>query len=489
MKKNALKYLLSLFKRLHLVVNITLATAVLILVILISIKLNRPLSFAENMQALSPRAETMLSKLNGTVKCTVILPTNNIFYNNVRQLLLDMQGAMHNGELELSFIDPHLDVSRAADAIRRYGANEWCLIFEKDDRIEKLLFTDLIETTNKETDAILPGEREIRRFRGEQQCVTAISRLARPVSPVIYSLTGHGEREFNDYDGSAGYSDLGREIRREGYILNELQLAEHSIIPADCNLLIIAGPQKSPSQSEVNAITEYLSHGGRLLFLLDRQSHTPNGWEPILTHLGLKLPNLTAISETTHGGFQITIDKFSDHVISKELNKMTVIFSSPQVLDIDPEAVSRHRLETEIIANTNDRVWGESEPEKLPRRYDPGIDRHGNLPIVIASEVAGSTDLGIDLMRAVTFGDSNIGANAFLGGGNTANRDIILNTIGWLTDSGMPSAPSLTAQGNALQLNFSTKRQLRFWRNSVFIWPISVSILGLIAAYLKKIFS
>lgn len=480
----------TLFKRLgtgfSLLLNLALAGFLVAMLVVLACRLDYSLTFPGRPQDISQRAKMILADLTGTVRCVVIVPHNNAFYENVRQLLFNMKAAAKNADLQLEFPDPHTDISRASDAVTRAGATGWCLIFEKDDRTEVIPFESLLDRTEIDNDSLLPGSVVSTRFRGEQQCLTAISRLARPFSPVVYALTGHGERDFTNYDRIEGYSDLAREIRREGCQLLPLSLPDMEAIPGNCSLLVVAGPRRAPLPAEADAILAYLSRGGRLLFLIDRQDRIPNGWEGIAARLGIRFANLTAIAEGTLGGFNMTIDKFSDHPVCHDLGRSAVTFSSPQVLDIDPELAHHHRLRTDIVAQAPRRAWGETSPDVIPRRYDPGIDRIGILPLAVAVETDGSDDLGLDLMRAFVIGDSNIGANAFLGGGGAANRDILLNAIDWLTDNGSPSASSTPSEGNALQLNISKSRQIRFWVGGVFLWPLSICLLGGLIALVRR---
>ncbi len=474
--------------RLHAILDVALAFLLVALLVLAAAKTRASHSFGERAQQLSERAVEMLEGLDGSVKCVVVLPGNNGFHERLRQLLLNMKDAAKGVEFEFEFLDPHADVARAADVVRAFGADGPCVIFEQGDRHEIVPFESLIERTNVEEDSLLPGSVVHTRFRGEQQCVTALARLARPKSPVLYALAGHGERDFANYDKLGGYSDLAREIRREGYELRELKLADDGQIPGDCDLLVIAGPRRPPYPSEAESICSFFSKGGRILLLADRLD-VPGGWNDVAERLGVSFPGLTVISGGTMGGYNVTIDFFSSHPIARDLEKNAVTFSSPQVIDAVQEALQKYRLSHDVVVRAGTKAWGETSPDILPRIYDPGIDRRGLLPIAIATEVSGGEDLGLKFSRAFTIGDSSIGANAFLGGGNTANRDLILNAIGWLTESGMPSSPSASAEGDALRLNLSRKSQIRFWTNSVVIWPLSVCLLGAAIALARRIAS
>lgn len=478
---------IKLARRLHLALDAALAAILLAIATLISLRFDTTFTFRNADEPLTQRATSLLSRLDGPVRCIAVIPHDNVFYASVRKLLLDMRDAAAGADFTLEFPDPHVDISRAASVIARHKADGWCIIFERGERAEVVPLDSLIERPRQDDDSLIPGGTEDIRFNGEQQCVTAIVRLARPAEPIVYALSGHGERDFSDYDPLSGYSDLAREIRREGYRLEPLLLSATSGIPDDCDLLIVAGPVRPPLQGEIDAILPWLSRGGRILFLFDRPDRIPSGWEPLASRLGVTLPGLTVISEGTLGGFNVSVDSFSKHPIGRDLAKSAVILSSPQVLDLDQQALDRHRMKADIVVAAPRKSWGETAPDVLPRTYDPGTDRKGLLPLAVAVAVDASPDLGIPLMRAFVVGDSNLGANAYMGGGSAGNRDLILNAIDWLTDSGLPLASSRTSRGAALQLNLSRKRQIRFWAISCALWPIGILLIGGIAAIIRRI--
>lgn len=473
-------------RRIHLAIDIALGAILLALVTVISLRFDRTFLFRDRESPLSHRAESLLAELEGDIRCIAVVPHDNIYYPSLRKLLLDMKDAAANASFTLEFPDPHLDVSRASAAIARHKADGWCVIFERGERGEVVKLDAMIDRPRDESDSIIAGESGGASFNGEQLCVTALSRLMRPAQPMVYALSGHGERDFADYDSLSGYSDLAREIHREGYRIEPLLLSSTTGIPQDCDLLFIAGPTRAPMPEELAAVNSWLSHGGRLLLLLDRQDRIPNGWEPLLARLGITLPNLTVISEGTMGGYNVSVDSFSEHPIGRDLKKSAVTMSSPQVLDIDENLLVRYRLKADVVVAASTRSWGETAPDVIPRIYDPGIDRKGNLPLAVAISVDASDNLGIPLLRAFVVGDSNIGANSYMGGGSAGNRDMLLNAIDWLTNSGLPLASSKTSAGSALQLNISRKRQIRFWTISCVLWPFAIALFGIGASSIRR---
>lgn len=476
-------------RRLHLTLDLALGALLLTFVTVLSLRFDRTFVFRDREAPLSRRAVSLLSRMDGAVSCIAVIPHDNAFYPSVRKLLLDMKDAAPGADFTIEFPDPHVDISRASEVVARHNADGWCVIFERGQRSEVVPLDSLVERPRTDPDSLLSGDGAAVRFNGEQPCVTAIARLARPAEPAIYALTGHGERDFDDYDPLSGYSDLAREIHREGYRLDSLLLQASSGIPTDCDLLVIAGPSRPPLAGEAEAISAWLSRGGRLLLLLDRNDRVPTGWEPVISRLGLSLPGLTVISEGTMGGYNVSVDSFSAHPIGRDLGKSAVTMSSPQVIDIDEALLGSRRLKADVVVAAPRKAWGETAPDVLPRIYDPGTDRKGDLAMAVAVGVDASEDLGIPLLRAFVVGDSNVGANAYMGGGSAGNRDLLLNAIDWLTDSGLPLASSKTSRGAALQLNLSRRRQIRFWALSCAVWPLGILLIGAIAAAVRRILS
>jgi hypothetical protein len=462
---------------------IILATVLLGMTCALAVRFDYSFLFQGARLGLSERTVSTLESLSGNVSCTVILPRNNEIYPPLRKMLFDFGEAVSNATLRLLFLDPHSDLAQSADAVRRYGATGWSVIFDNGNRFEIVPYEALVEKSSVDSS---PSRQVITRFHGQQVCVTALAKLARPKSPVVYALSGHGERDFASYDALTGYSDFARELFREGYVLHTLRTVDAGI-PADCDLLVIAGPRFAPGQIEETAIAEYLGRGGRLLLLADRSDSIPNGWENLLSLIGLKFANYTAIGADTLGGYNLLSDNFGNHPVTKYLSRSAVYFVNPQVIDpVLPEA-EMPAPQVTVVASAPEKAWGESNPDVLPRHYDPDVDRKGALPLILAVEGPGSAGNGLSPFRAFVIGDSNFAANSLIEGGTTANRDLLLNAVSWLTELGGSTEPSAANEGAALRLAISRNRQIRFWIRSVVVWPLAAILLGALMSVVRRL--
>src|SRR5204862_6946477 len=95
----------------------------------------------------------------------------------------------------------------------------------------------------------------------------AIMRVTRKAR-YAYFLVGHNEYDFNS-DEDNGLSRLAKLLLANNVISKKLELGIKKEIPADCDVLIVAGPRDPLRTDEEKLINDYLERGGDALFLLE----------------------------------------------------------------------------------------------------------------------------------------------------------------------------------------------------------------------------
>jgi hypothetical protein len=482
--------------RLQMAVATGLAAVLAVLLNLLAVRLDVTWRLPGRPDRLSPQTEALLASTHGTITATVLAPRSHEAFEPLRQLLQNLRLAARaagGATLEVVCIDPYRDLAAAAQLARRVGVAGWAVILESEGRRETVPLAEMFDPPFPPAGNADGGDGAAprgRRFLGEQLCVTAITRLSRPPA-VIHALAGHGERDFEDYDPLTGYSDLAREIRREGHELRRLNISVAGHVPADCDVLVIAGPRHPPSAEEQGRLEEYLTGGGRLLLLVDRSDVLPSGWERLMARLGLRFAGFSVVGAGLPPGHVLTVERFGTHPVARALRNTAVHFANPQVIDIEGpgEEAAADQPRADVVVAAPEDAWGETNPDLFPRRFDPGVDRKGLLPLVVAVErgAASGADVGIRPSRAVVFGDSHCAANALLAGGRTGNRDLLLNAVNWLADGGLPAAPAaVPADGGLLRQRLSRRGQLRFLRRSLIFWPCSLALLGALCVAVRR---
>ena len=81
-------------------------------------------------------------------------------------------------------------------------------------------------------------------------------------------VSGSGEHQIGDTDRN-GLSDLKDALGKESYETKTIDLLTKPDVPADCTVLVVAGPTHDYEQPEVSAIQKYVEGGGRALFMMD----------------------------------------------------------------------------------------------------------------------------------------------------------------------------------------------------------------------------
>jgi len=102
----------------------------------------------------------------------------------------------------------------------------------------------------------------------EEEITGAIIRDLKSNTRSVCFLTGDGERQIDDTD-RPGLSHLKDLLSKDDYTTKSISLLEKADIPADCTVVVVAGPKNDYQQSEVDAIKKYVEDGGRAFFLLD----------------------------------------------------------------------------------------------------------------------------------------------------------------------------------------------------------------------------
>jgi len=109
---------------------------------------------------------------------------------------------------------------------------------------------------------------------GENAFTSAIMQVTGQKQRTVYFLTGHGEANPLDAANEAGYGNARKELRNNLFEVQALDLLTAGSVPEDCDLLVVAGPKTAMSESERNAIIDYLDRNGNAIFLTNPGSPT-----------------------------------------------------------------------------------------------------------------------------------------------------------------------------------------------------------------------
>ena len=118
-------------------------------------------------------------------------------------------------------------------------------------------------------------------FNGESEITSAIDYCLSDNLPKIYLLKGHGEMSLTGSFATA--------VEKANLETEELSLLTLEAVPDDADCLLILGPQRDISQEEATKIQDYLSRGGKVVYVSDppQEGTSLTNLESIMAYYGL----------------------------------------------------------------------------------------------------------------------------------------------------------------------------------------------------------
>jgi ABC-type uncharacterized transport system involved in gliding motility auxiliary subunit len=377
---------------------------------------------ANKQYSLSDQTRQLLVKLDQPVKAMVFAKPEEF---GVYRDRLDEYEYVSKGKLTAEYVNPDKEPVKATqNQVTSYGT----VVFAYKDRTERVVGSDEQQLTNALIKAI----------SGEQK--------------TVYFLEGHGERDTTS-SARDGYSTIAQGLGSENYKVETLALAQKNEVPANATALVIAAPTTDLLQPEVDAIRKYLDRGGKLMVMV----------EPALKKDTAPLPNLRAL--LGEWGFEIgdniVIDtnpvgqllgtgelapvatRYPSHPITSNFRVLTAY---PTARSVKAAAGTSGRTPQPFIESST-VSWGETDLQGIydqkPVEQDKDKDLAGPVPIAAAVNVTApgapaapgadpkaAADAPKPETRVAVIGDSDFAANGYLG--IQGNRDLFLNTVGWL---------------------------------------------------------
>ena len=286
---------------------------------------------------------------------------------------------------------------------------------------------------------------------GEQELTNALIKVVLGRQPKVYFTLGHGEKDTTSADRS-GYNGINGALASDNFVVGKIVLAQQTAVPADADVLIIAGPKTDFLAPEIDMLKAYLKRGGKMLVMLDpvikADQPQPTGLQALLKDWGIEAGN-DLVLDVSGAGRLIGTDEsvpvaasYPSHPITENFQLLTAY---PLARSMSPVQGGTNGHTAQTLVETSTNSWAETNLKSLtggePAKLDEG-DKKGPVSLAVAvaapAEAAplptdapkpGETPKPIE-SRVVAFGDSDFASNAALG--VQGNRDLFLNSVNWL---------------------------------------------------------
>lgn len=397
-----------------------LLTTIAVLIILgginfLAVRAPSQIDFTETKQfSLSPQTKELVRTLKQPVKVMVF----NNQADPQQRALLEQYRRENAQRFNFEFIDPQAQPGLAQKyKIRSLGET----ILEIDDRT-KTLEGGLTEPNLTPALASLINDRKVN----------------------AYMIQGHGEAPING--GQGNLDEAVAELKKRDFNVTVLNLIEQKQIPADANVVIIAGPKRPFLAPEVKLLETYLSQSKSLMLMLDPGIEA--GLEDLLKEWGVTLDKRIVVDASGSGqllGLGPAIPlviQYGDHPITKDFAQGPSFYPLVQAITVKPPTPAEQS--TDLLL-TGPQSWAEGDPKKEKLEFDPATDRQGPLSIGVAitRDFKAGTGKPVEIdpkAKMVVIGDSDFAtAGPF---SKVLNGDVFLNSVTWLGSD--QNAPTLS---------------------------------------------
>jgi len=317
----------------------------------------------------------------------------------------------------------------------------------------------------------------------EEAITNAIIKVSRGTKKTLCFIEGHGEPDIDDTQNAHGFSSLKQALGNENYEVKKVLLASMAGVPDDCSIVAAASAQKPYLDSEIKALGDYLSGGGRLLVLLAPREG--NEFEPLLANWGVKVGNDVVVDQVIRLfqgpalGLSPLVNTYGVHDITRDFKQRTVF---PMARSIHADGAGKKGLQITELAKTSPSSWAETDVDGVFQRSEATLDASdtkGPVPIAVAvnADLKAMGDGKQGNARLAVFGSVDFASNREVEG-TYYNRDLIMNTVDWL--AGQADLVSIRPRGiRASRAQLTPEQGTIVFYLSVLVLPEVLLLAGL----------
>jgi ABC-type uncharacterized transport system involved in gliding motility auxiliary subunit len=312
----------------------------------------------------------------------------------------------------------------------------------------------------------------------EQDVTNALIKITRDTSKTVCFVEGSGERDIDD-GADTGFSAVKSALGKSQYQTKKVLLARETAVPADCTVVVVAGPQHDLLPNEVGSLRAFAKGGGKVLLMAEPETKTatPNldalakEWNVELTKdIVVDVSPVGQLFGT--GALTPIASSYPFHEITRDFRVMTA-FHTARTAEAGKATVDG--VTAQNLLQTSPASWAESDLAlKEPIEMNEGKDRKGPVALgaVVTIKTAPSPSPSPAASpsaspspaeappappegRVVVLGDSDFASNALLG--FQGNQDFFLNTVAWLAQD--PDLISIRPKEPEDQRMFLTQQQ------------------------------
>ncbi len=420
----------------HVLLAVAAVTAILMMVNYLAVRhYVRHNVSGDGQGQLTPTTLQVIRSLTNDVRVILYFNPEEPLYPYISSMLKEY--AALSPHIKLESVNYATEPAKATEVITQYRLRQGSkdmVIFATKDKMEYVTEGQLWD---KDITELLQGKsNEVKRksFLGELYFTSKLLAVSSAKPYQAYYLLGHEEHDPGK-DTELGYQKFAELLVNSNVRVNPLDLQRDPELPmpADCDLLIVAGPQREPLVSELERIERYLANGGRLLLLLN--IYTRPGWERLLAKWGVAVGRDVVFDEPNMQQSDVLmIENFASHPITQSNERIYMLFPRSVGRLPGSNAQVDSAQVTELLLTGPAGEARTDFRKGVLRPYLSQDDRKGAIPVAVAVEKGGLKNMALQRGKTqiVVVGDSHFLDNQYLVA--PGNEEFARQSVNWLLD-------------------------------------------------------
>lgn len=409
--------------------------AIFLLVNILANRYNKTLDLTENqIFTLAPQTQEVVQGLQQSTQVYLFDPIPN----PQDRALLDNYERQNPENFDYRYVDPQAEPG----VTQQFGVQNLGEVYvQQGDRRQ------LVQT-------VTPDQRLT-----EPRLTNALVQVTSDRKPRVYFIQGHGERQLEA--GQGGLSQSLQNLQGENFDAQPLDLASNPEVPDDADVLVLAGPQRALLPEEEAALQAFLKTPRGLLVLIDPQ--TDPELDDLLKPWGVEVGDRILFEPTAgRDGVVTVINQYGQHPITQELGNgisfypLAVPLQITEAQDVQASPLLITGPETEARAVGGDGTLLPA-PESEPRGNFT-VGAAFTRPAQTKAETPEGSDAPPEETRLVVIGNSSFMTDGFVN--QQLNRDVLLNTMNWLSQEEGASLTIRAAEPTNRRIVLSPQRQV-----------------------------
>jgi ABC-type uncharacterized transport system involved in gliding motility auxiliary subunit len=441
------------------------------------------------LYSLSATTRKLVGGLTKPVRVTVFMDRDSRLYTPVTEILSRYRAL--SPKIEIEELDPKRNPARAEALVREFGIRQSTVVFRSGDR-KKYVEEDRLADYDYSGMQAGRGAPEMKAFKGEEAFTSAILAVTEEKTPHVYFSSGHGEASLESSERGRGLAEAKQLLERDNLSVAKWEALGKDAIPADADVIVVAGPRIAFLEPEAGALQKYLAAGGHVLLLIDPVLPAPGsppadlGLGKLLAGHGVKLGNDIVIDPANAlplvGAETVFANHYGSHPIVRSLAEEGLPVILPLARSVSKSAAAGTDVAT--LVETSPEGWGETSLSNLEEQVKKDReDTAGPVSLAVAVGPGEEEKVPAKKGRLVVVGNSRFAAGEGLQ--NAGNANLFRNSIHWLTGAGkqIGIAPKTLEQAS-LALTRSQVQRIGLF--SVLGLPALAVVLGVWVWYRRR---